>query len=358
VLSLPSAPEPGRSDQSRARVLIVDDSVVARAAIGRMIEATPRFTVAGSVSDARSALAFLRDERVDIVLLDIAMPGTDGLTALPELLRVARGAKVLIVSSTASEGAAATIQALALGAADTMVKPGVGSLAGKFADLLEERMSRLMEAPVSVPVANIAPPPGEALPSIPDFDIVAIGASTGGIHALSALLRALPTQFDVPIVITQHLPASFMPYFAAQLAILAGRPCDVATDLMRLRSSSIVVAPGDAHMRISRMSNGGVIRLSDERSHSGCMPSVDPMFASVADSYGSRALCVVLSGMGRDGSIGARAVLSAGGSVVVQDRGSSVVWGMPGSVADAGQATAILPPDAIGRLIAQRRARR
>ena len=358
MLSLSSAPAPRRGEPPRARVLIVDDSVVARASIGRMIEGTARFEVAGSVSDARSAMAFLAHERVDVVLLDIAMPGTDGLTALPELMRVARGAKVLIVSSSAEEGAVETIQALSLGAADTLVKPGIGSLAGKFAQLLEDRLTRLLEAPTTPPIAPVALPADEALPTLPDFDIVAIGASTGGIHALSALLRALPPQFDVPILITQHLPASFMPYFAAQLAVLAGRPCHVATDLMRVQPSGIVIAPGDAHLRVSRLGKGAVIRLTAERSNTGCMPSVDPMFDSIAEAYGKRALCVLLSGMGKDGSIGARAVLSAGGSVVVQDRGSSVVWGMPGSIADTGKATAILPPDAIGRLIAQRHSRR
>ena len=346
------APQP---EVDPSRVLIVDDSVVARAAIARMIDATDRFMVTGAVGSARDALAFLARAEVDIVLLDIEMPGVDGLTALPQLIAAGRGARVLIVSTAAGAGAAATVQALALGAADTLVKPQAGALAGRFGDTLIDRMLKLTEA-LPDPVIPIAAGPLPApLPQLPEFDIVAIGASTGGIHALSALLRAVPAHIDVPILITQHLPASFMPYFAAQLALLAGRPCDVATDLMRVRSGRIVIAPGHAHIRCVKVHDGVVLRLSTQPAPSGCLPSVDPMFASIADAYGKRALCVVLSGMGRDGAIGARDVLAARGSVVVQDRVSSVVWGMPGAIVDA---TAVLAPDAIGQLIARRKASR
>ena len=147
-----------------------------------------------------------------------------------------------------------------------------------------------------------------------------------------------------------------MPYFAAQLAVIGGRPCEVACDRMRVRPGRIIVAPGDAHMRCVRLPDGSAaVRLTDQPSDSGCMPSVDPMLASLADIFGPRVLAIVLSGMGRDGADGARSVHEAGGSVIVQDRISSVVWGMPGAVAAAGVADAVLPPDAIGRLIATRR---
>ncbi len=342
----PSAPE-------HPRVLIVDDSVVARSVLGRMVEASGRFVVADAVSDVRRALESLKSQRVDVILLDIEMPGIDGLTALPDVLAAGQGAKVLIVSSSADEGGAATIQALALGAADTLVKPGVGAFAGKFAEVLEDKLSRLLDAPAEAPASA----PGQFRPAaVPDhFDVVAIGASTGGIHALSQVLRAIPPTFQVPILVTQHLPASFMSYFATQLAVLASRPCEVATDPMRIRPGRIIVAPGDAHLRCVRMSEGAAVRLSHEKVASGCMPSVDPMFDSLAETFGDRTLGIVLSGMGRDGSEGARRLAAAGGSVVVQDRESSTVWGMPGSVANAGCASAILPPDEIGRLIASRR---
>ena len=334
-----------------APVLIVDDSVVARTSMGRMVDATTRFFVAGTVGSVRDALAFLDLHEVEIILLDLEMPGISGLAALPDLITASNGAHVLVVSSSAGEGAAATVQALALGAADTLEKPASG-FASKFATVLEERLARLIDLPGSAPVA--APPSMGPLqlPRIGAFDIVAIGASTGGIHALSKLLRAIPHHVDVPILITQHLPASFMPYFAAQLALLAGRPCEVATDGMPIRSGRIIIAPGEGHMRVARAGGNAVIRLTNEASASGCMPSVDPMFASVAAAFGARALAVVLSGMGRDGSIGALDISAAGGKILVQDQQSSVVWGMPGAVAKSGKADAVLPPEEIGRLIA------
>ena len=146
-----------------------------------------------------------------------------------------------------------------------------------------------------------------------------------------------------------------MPYFAAQLAVLSGRPCDVAVDHMRIKLGRIVIAPGDAHLQCVSMSEGHAIRLGNQPVTSGCMPSVDPMLDSVAACFGSRALAIVLSGMGRDGTEGARAIARVGGAVVVQDKASSVVWGMPGSVAHSGIDHVIMPPDAIGGLIASGR---
>lgn len=340
----------GGTPAGPAQVLIVDDSVVARSVLGRMVEGTRRFRVAAAYSDVRAALDYLKNHSVDIILLDIEMPGIDGLTALPDMIAAGRGAKVLIVSSSAEQGAAVSVQALALGAADTLVKPGIGAFGGRFAEVLEERLSKLIESHGHHEIEQHGP---VAAPD--DFDLVAIGASTGGIHALSQLLRAIPAAFQVPILVTQHLPPSFMSYFATQLAVLGGRPCEVATDRMRIRAGRIIVAPGDAHMRVVRMSDGAAIRLTHEKASSGCMPSVDPMFESVAEVFGNRALGVVLSGMGRDGCEGARDLVDCGARVLAQDRETSVVWGMPGAVANAGRASAVLPPDEIGRLIARRR---
>jgi len=348
-----------------ARVLIVDDSAVARAVLARAVEARGRLSVAGSVSGAAAAMAFLARERVDLIVLDVQMPGVDGLTALPDLLAAGEGARVLVVSSECAEGATTVVQALALGAADTLVKPAPGQRSRPFEDDLADKLERLLAGePVPAPArrpGGFAPAGASAstirLDDAPDaWDAVAIGASTGGIHALSHLLRALPAEMDVPILITQHLPASFTPYFAAQIALLAGRPCDVAVDRLRLRRGRVVVAPGDAHVRCVRLADGGgAVRLSREPARSGCLPSVDPMLASVAECFGRRALGIVLSGMGRDGELGARAMAAAGACVVAQDQASSVVWGMPGAVAAAGVASALLPPDAIGRLLASGR---
>lgn len=331
-----------------ARVLIVDDSVVARAALSRMIDEHPRLAVVAAVADAASALRVIAEAAIDLIVLDLEMPGVPGLAALPDLIAGSGGARVLIVSSAAADGAAATIQALALGAADTLVKPAAGSLAGQFARTFTDKLARLADDDAS---PRLPPPAQGALPG--GYDLIAIGASTGGIHALGLLLRALPSHFRTPILITQHLPASFTPYFAAQVAVMGGRPCDIAVDRLRVVPGRIVIAPGDAHLTVVRLTDGDAgVRLSIEPSASGCRPSVDPMFASLAAAFGARVLAVVLSGMGRDGVIGAAAVRAAGGGVIVQDESSSVVWGMPGAIASSGGADLILPPEELGRVIA------
>ena len=348
---------------SVARVLIIDDSAVARAIMTRAITGDGRWTVAQAVSTISAALAFLATAQVEFILLDINLPGVDGLTALPDLLAAAPGVKVVVVSS-----AAAGVQALALGAAEVLAKPGPADYTSHFAAALVDTLSRLGGARIAAPAVaaqpvesrdavgpSIVPEPSRATGPA-EFDIVAIGASTGGIHALGALLRELPASCRVPILVTQHLPASFMPYFAAQLAVLAGRPCDVAVDRLRVRPGRMIVAPGDAHMVAVRLADGGTaVRLSHAPADSNCLPSVDPMLSSLAAIHGDRLLAIVLSGMGRDGAHGAREAHGLGACVVAQDSASSVVWGMPGAVVATGVADAVLPPDAIGRVVASLR---
>lgn len=326
------------------RVLIVDDSAVARAVLARFVTASGRYAIAAAVADADAALAFLARERVDVVLLDLELPRTSGIEALPALLAAGQGARVLVVSGSAAEGAAVTMRALALGAADTLVKPAANAFASRFGDVLIARLD-LLTAPGADARAQAARPRAPAA----TFDVIAIGASTGGIHALAGLLGAIPTTLMQPILITQHLPASFSPFFAAQVALSARRPCEVAQDRVRVRPGHVLVAPGDSHMVTVSLGEGtAATRLSREPSPTGNLPSVDPMFASLAAAYGPRVLAIVLSGMGRDGLEGARAVRAAGGTVVVQDAETSVVWGMPGAVAAAGLANAVLSPAEIG----------
>lgn len=333
---------------ARPRVLIVDDSSVARAVLTRMVEDGTACTVADAVPDIAGALRFLAADTVDIILLDLEMPGVHGLVGLPDIIAAGSGAKVLVVSSAAGEGAAATIEALALGAADTLVKPGRCVSTGNFAAALAEKLLRLAERPEPLVRAAAAQPVAHH-----DIDVVAIGASTGGIHAINTLLLGLPPTFRKPIVITQHLPPGFIPYFAEQVATATGRRCQVGAEAMVLHDDMILVAPGDAHVTAVRLPSGSaVIHLSRAPVANGNMPSVDPMFESFAECFGARMMAVVLSGMGRDGFAGARRVRSAGGTVVVQDQASSVVWGMPGAVAAAGLADAVLPPAAIGDYIA------
>jgi two-component system chemotaxis response regulator CheB len=347
-----SAPDGGAS--APIRLMIVDDSIVARMVLSRMLGVRPEFEIVACASNAGDALALLDQIKVDIVLLDVAMPGMDGLTVLPEILARSRGARALIVSSAADRGAAATVKALTLGAADTLLKPGATNFSGRFADILAERLLRIGHATCE-PAAGDAPPPrkeGRHDRRAQPVQCLAIGASTGGVNALSAFFQALPPSFTVPILVTQHLPAPFMPYFAAQLQEIARRVTAVAADGMALKPGQILIAPGDGHLGLIETSTGVRVRLTHAPAASGCLPSVDPMFTAVSTIYGPTALGVLLSGMGRDGVLGAQRLVEAGGEILAQDAESSVVWGMPGAVVRAGLATASLSPEMIARRIA------
>ena len=335
--------------------MIVDDSMIARAVLSRMVEGDGAFEIAAVAGTAEDAIEALHQVRVDIVVLDLEMPGAGGLKSIPRIIAAAAGAKVMIVSSLAEEGAEQTVAALALGAADTLPKPGTGRFNGKFSEVLLSKLKALGYASISAePRAHMAagsPIPMKPMPT-DGIDVLAIGASTGGIHALASLFQALPHRIGVPILVTQHLPAPFMPVFARQLAAAAHRPARVAEDGMRLVADEILLAPGEAHLTLDVDADGVIVRLTQGRASSGCMPSVDPMLASVAALYGAGALGIVLTGMGRDGVEGAARLVGRGGSVIAQDEASCAVWGMPRAVLEAGLACAALPPDKIARRIA------
>lgn len=349
-----------RPDAAPVRLLIVDDSIVARSVFQAIIGPLPDFEIVAAVSTAEQALATLDRVTVDIVVLDLALPGMDGLTALPEILRRGAGARVLIVSASAGEGAEACVRALTLGAADTLEKPVAGSFGDAFRARLIDKLRRVgAEVPVreaAAAPARLAPVPlVQTRPRVAGpVACIAIGASTGGLHALSAFFCGLSPRVTVPILITQHLPASFMRYFAAQMTDIAGRPADVAEEGSVLRPGRMLVAPGTAHIRLRTVRGEVRVALDDTPAGSGCMPSVDPMFEAVADTYGAAAFAVVLSGMGRDGSIGARRLVELGGEVAAQDRRTSVVWGMPGSVANAGLAATVDEPGVLAARIVAR----
>ena len=335
------------------RVLIVDDSVVARAVLSRLLSEQDDIHVVGQAGSAASAHKLLQEQKVDIILLDLEMPGVDGLAALPELIRASDGARVLIVSSACADGAASSIAALRQGAADTLLKPAGAQFTGSFAEDLVDRLRRIARPGKTVthPRAGRAHPQAQP-PATRRLECLGIGSSTGGVHALARFFGALPRSFTTPILITQHLPAPFMPYFAGQLAEMTGRPTRVGAPGLQPQPGELLLAPGDAHMTLVRTGPVIHVRLERKRSISGCMPSVDPMLASIGKVYGPSAVGVVLSGMGRDGLIGAGDLVAAGGSVLAQDEATSVVWGMPGAVANARLAQAVLPPEELARRIA------
>lgn len=337
--------------------MIVDDSMVARAVLSRMVEADSAFEIAAVAGSAEDAIDALNEVRVDIVILDLEMPGAGGLKSIPRIISAAAGAKVMIVSSLAEEGAEETVAALALGAADTLPKPGTGRFNGKFSEILVGKLKALGYAEGKSTYGAVqaigTQPPLRAMPTDP-IEILAIGASTGGIHAIGVLFQALPKRIGVPILVTQHLPEPFMPVFARQLRAASHREALVAEDGMPLLPDRILLAPGGAHLTVDRSEDIPVVRLMRGPSSSGCLPSVDPMFASIGAAYGPHALGVILTGMGRDGVEGAARLVANGGSIIAQDEASSAVWGMPRAVLEAGFACAVLPPEKIARRIASR----
>ena len=340
------------------RLMIVDDSEVARAVLSRMVVVHEEFEIVATAGNAGEALDALKTVSVDIIILDVEMPGASGLEALPDIIRAGQGARVLIVSSMAEHGAETSVRALALGAADALPKPGIGNFAGRFAEVLAERLRRIgpverwntvhpVSAEDDVPITLRDMGEGE-------LGCVALGASTGGLHALLSFLRALPDRSGAPILVTQHLPAIFMPHFARQLESASGRIAHVAEEGARLIPEHIHVAPGDAHLCVERDGLDVRVRLDRKRAQSGCLPSCDPMLASVALAYGRDGVGVMLSGMGRDGVIGARLLVESGGVILAQDRNSAAIWGMPRAVAEAGLASAVLPPADLARRVGHR----
>ena len=354
------AQQSGGSDTNAdpIRLLIVDDSSVARAVLTRMVQSHRDLKVVATASSAGEALDALKSVPVDIVLLDIEMPTGNGIAALPDIIAAGQGARVLVVSTGADAGAESTVKALAAGAADTLPKPIAGMFGGRFSEVLAERVRRIGRASVSGQETE-APATGapviqlrETTNCIPTC--LAIGASTGGLHALNEFFASFTKPSGIPILVTQHLPTLFMPHFARQIAAASGREARVVQDGDLLVPDRIHVAPGTAHLCVVKRGGDVRIKLDTRRAPSGCLPSVDPMLASVAEVYGRGGLAVVLSGMGRDGLTGSHALAAAGGVVMAQDQFSSAIWGMPRAVAEAGIASAVLPPRDLARRVAKR----
>lgn len=337
----------GHRSTERVRVLVVDDSPTVRAVLSRLVDSEADLDLVASADSAEGALAMLVRSAPDVILLDLDMPGMGGLDAIPRIIELSAPARILVVSSLTVRGAEHTLAALSLGAADTLAKPRPGQFDHDYRATLLRKV-RLLGRVAKRARIKSAPPAPPALRAVGNErpEVLAIGASTGGIHALSQLLGALPQDLRLPILITQHLPGSFMEPFVRQLQAASGRPATVAVDGMPVLPGRILVAPGDAHLTVvADKAARPVVRLRDEPVASGCRPSVDPMFESCARLFGCHALGVVLSGMGRDGADGAARVTAAGGTILAQDAASSAVWGMPGAVANAGLASAVLPPE-------------
>lgn len=360
VLATPRDAAAGRALQ----VMVVDDSLTTRTAIARLIDRADDMQVAATAASAERALAELPHRPLDVIVLDLEMPGMGGMEALPRLLATRAGIQVLVVSALTERGAEATVKAMAQGAADTMPKPQAGGFTMSWRESLLQRVRVLGRAARSARDMAAEPAPARPAAGAPRLAatgsvrkvprVVAFGASTGGIHALCQVMATLPRAMTLPILVTQHLPPSFMEVFARQLSAASGRPARVAASGSVLEDGAILIAPGSGHLQVVCDGAGMVAAIDPAPAPSGCLPSVDPMFQSLADALDGEAIGILLSGMGRDGALGAAALAARGGTLIAQDRQSSAVWGMPRAIAEAGLADAILPPALIGAEIGHR----
>ena len=336
---------------ARIRVLVVDDSSVARKILGDTIAGDAAFELVGSAADGRLALEQIERLHPDIVTLDIEMPNMDGLTALPLLRKLVPQARIVMASTLTSAGAQQTVKALSLGAADFIAKPQASAMGGVDSyrrDLIEKIIAlgpRLARTP-STPAPSAPLRPRSMQMGNPSIMVVA--ASTGGPGALPVFLGPIARRIDAPILIVQHMPATFTPVFAEKIESAIGKRCREAVDGDVLAPGCVYLAPGDYHMRIARSPAGRIVTLDKTPPVNFCRPAADPLFESAAAAFGNRVLAVVLTGMGHDGRDGAGHIVKAGGRVLVQDEASSVGGGMPGAVAQAGLAEAIKPLSDLG----------
>ena len=330
------------------RVMIVDDSLTVRTVFSRMVQQEEDMHIVATAHTAEGGLAELAEATPDVMLLDLEMPGMGGLEALPKIMAAAPDTKVLVISSLTADGAEATVKALSLGAADTMLKPRPGGFDDDYRSNLLGKIRALKGRAPGAPRAKAVPRRMGKSPQV-----VAIGASTGGIHALNLFLHRVPQNFDLPILVTQHLPASFIPVFAQQVEAASGRRAVLADEGIAIERGAIYIAPGHGHMVARKAAGRHVLGLAYHPVKSGCMPSVDPMFETLAEAFDGHVAGVLLSGMGRDGTDGAHSLLDAGGTIYAQSEETCAVWGMPRAVAEQGLAAAVLPPaDLADKLLA------
>ncbi|HTW69246.1 MAG TPA: chemotaxis response regulator protein-glutamate methylesterase [Acetobacteraceae bacterium] len=349
---------PPAANSDIARVIVCDDSLTIRGAISRMLEADPGIRVVARVGNGQAAVDEVKRTPADVLVLDIEMPVMDGMTALPLLLRADPGLRVIMASTLTTRGADIAMQALRLGAADYVPKPSsIGAVNdAAFRRELVEKVKGLARLRRRAVQPARAAPAGGALklrpPAALPAKLLAIGSSTGGPQALFTLVQALGRAPNVPVVLTQHMPATFTPILAQHIARLGICPCAEAVDGEALVAGKLYVAPGDRHLLVESTRGGVRARITTDPPENFCRPSVDPMLRSAAAACDGRVLVAILTGMGQDGLAGTRRVIDAGGTAIAQDEATSVVWGMPGAVAQAGLCTAVLPvPRIAGKLL-------
>lgn len=354
----------------RVRILIVDDSAAMRSLVRAAISLDRTFEISGVAENGESALRMIEALKPDIILLDVEMPVMDGLVTLRALRERGHRMPVIMCSSLTQRGARVTVDALAAGATDYVAKPsgqsGIAAALQALAGELNPKIQALTasvtglaaptsgslsvsQAPRAWSAAALPASLSEAQPAAPPA-IVVIGVSTGGPLALEEILPAFPANFPLPVLVVQHMPDLFTRHLAERLNTRCALPVCEAEHGARILPGAVHIARGNWHLEIAASRIPAIpptLRLVQSAPENHCRPSVDVLFRSAAAAFGGGVLAAILTGMGHDGLDGCRAIRSCGGWVLAQDQATSVVWGMPGAVVNAGLANRVLPLSAI-----------
>ena len=357
------------ADMKKAKVLVVDDAMLIRRMVTDILAADPAIDVVGEAANGRIALQKIAQLNPDLVTLDVEMPELNGLQTLKEIRKTHPRLPVIMFSAVTERGAADTLEALHYGASDYVTKPaGAAGRATAQVRIREDLVPKIKSLcrlagalPAGIKISGGART-GTAFtlralgPAI-SADVVVISLSTGGPAALGEVLSKLPAGFRAPVMVVPHMAQMFTRFFAERLASQIQLPVVEPVDGQHVQPGVVYVAPGDFHLTVLRRNGTAMFALDQGAPQHSHRPAADVLFRSVAEAYGSRALALVLTGMGQDGLCGCEHITTAGGRVLVQDEATSVVWEMPGLVARAGLADAVLPLGEIAGELVRRTAR-
>ncbi len=342
-------------------VLVVDDSSFVRKAVKSYLEGDPQIKVVGEACDGREAMFMAEQLEPDVITMDLNMPNMDGVTAIEEILK-RRQVPILVFTSSSDRDGPRVLEALNAGAVDFISKEAGSSSREEMSNRLrtsvlelgrhEDAMTRRTAFTVTVD-DNIRSDVSKPVSRNVLFDVVVIGASTGGPVVIESILKKLSPAFPLPVLIVQHMPAGFTHAFAERLNHLCDIPVYEASDGMPIEAGTVYLAPGGRQMEITGPATNRQIRISDQGRDISYKPCVDVTFRSVAGSYGDKALAIVLTGMGSDGRQGAEQLKQRNATVWAQDRDSSVIYGMPMAVIDARLADKVLSGENIGTRLAR-----
>jgi len=335
------------------RVMVVDDSALVRKVAAETLCEDPEITVTATASMAEFALQRLEQERPDVITLDLEMPGMGGLEAIGRIMAL-RPTPIVVLSAHAQKGAEATLRALELGAVDFVSKPsgGIHAVAGELREKVKDAArARSSRRPPTAALRSSRRLPPWGNRGVAAYDLIAIGTSTGGPVALKTVLDMLPGDLPVGIVVVQHMPPVFTRAYAERLDASCALEVREARDGDVVARGRVLIAPGNWHMAVS--ARGAAVTLSQSEAVNGHRPSVDVLMRSAAAECGTRALGVIMTGMGRDGAAGLHELRRRGGRVLAQDEASSVIYGMNREVVEAGDADEVAPLDAIAERICE-----